>query len=234
MITFQSQCKVALFGHQLLDLWIDRMIIRAPYIYGLSSRIFGLSLVSKTCQGLSRKLADRPPGHVGRAIAVKGGSRFVRTQSNKLPINFDGVVQQRAHSNSPVRVRGTLARAGHQCGNIDTTLEIRNTCRDLRNHGASVTVGDEHVRALIDGQRRHGRGVLGETRRWIGTVPRTRQVNGFPRDASTIEFCGDVAPAPRAAPCAVYEDVRRRSHGAIFLDQGSECQTLECLDGAAF
>jgi hypothetical protein len=32
----------------------------------------------------------------------------------------------------------------------------------------------------------------------------------------------------------VHEDVRRRSHFAIFLDQGSGRQTLECLDGAAF
>jgi len=234
MITLQTHCEVALFRHQLLDLRIHRTIVRAPNIDSLSSRIIGLSLASKTCQCLSRKLADRPRCQVGRAFAVKGASCLVRIQPNNLSVNFNGVVEQCPNSNSSVRVGGALTGARHQGGHIDTTLEIRNTCRDLRYHGASVTVGDEHVRDVVVGQRRHGRCVLGETRLWIGTVPRTWQVDGFPRDASTIEFCGDVAPAPRAAPRAVYEDVRRRGHDAIFLDQGSDCQTLECLDGAAF
>ena len=95
-------------------------------------------------------------------------------------------------------------------------------------------MGDEHIRPFVVRQRSDGRCVLGETRLWISTVPRTRQVDGFPRDTSTVQLRCDVAPTPRATPRAVHEDVRRRSHSAIFLDQGSDYQTLECQDGAAF
>jgi|SRR5665213_866589 len=234
MITLQTHCKVALFRHQLLDPRIYRMIARAPYIDSLSSRILGLSLASKTCESLSCELIHRPLCEVSCAFVVQGVSSLVRMQSNELPVNFDGVVQLCPNSNSSVRVRGALTGTWHQGGHIDTALEIRNPCSDLRCHGASVTVGDEHIRSFVIRQCRDGRRILGESRRWIGTNPRTWQVDGFPHDASLVQLRGDVAPTPRATPRAVHEDVRRRSHSAIFLDQGSDYQTLECLDGEAF
>ena len=234
MVALHIQCKIALFRHQLLQLGINGVIVGAANVDGLRSRILGSSRAPKTCNRLSRELTNCPFRHHPRAIVVEGFARFTRFQSQVFAVDLNGVIQSSSNADSSRRIRGTLTWSRHQRGHIDAPLEIRNTRSDLRHHRTAVTVGDEHVWSFVVGQRGYGRCVLGETRRWNGTISRTRQVDGFPRDPSSVQLRGDVAPTPRATPRAVHEDVRRRSHGAIFLDQGSDDQTLECLDGAAF
>jgi len=95
-------------------------------------------------------------------------------------------------------------------------------------------MGDQHVRAVVVGQGGDRFRILGQTRLRTGIVPRTRQVDGPPRDSSLVQLNSDVAPAPRATPRAVHENVRRRTHVVIFPDGRSDCQTVECRDGAAF
>lgn len=210
------------------------MIVGAANVDGLRSCVLGLSRAPKTCNRLSRELTNCPFRHHLRAIVVESFARFTRFQSQIFAVDLNGVIQSSSYANSSRRIRGTLTWARHQRGHIDAPLEIRNTRSDFRHHRTAVTVGDEHVRAVMACQCGDSGSIFNKTRRWIGAISRTRQVDGFPRDPSPVQLRGDVAPTPRATPRAVHEDVRRRSHGAIFLDQGSDDQTLECLDGAAF
>ena len=127
MFAFKTQRNIALFRHQLLDLRIDRVIVRASNINGLGACVLGLSMDSKTCQCLCRKLADRPSGNLGSAIAVKGPFRQFRFQPEVVAFDLNRVVEERANTNSSRRICGTLARSGHQSGHVDAPLEIRNT-----------------------------------------------------------------------------------------------------------
>jgi hypothetical protein len=151
-----------------------------------------------------------------------------------VAVDLDRVIQTGAYANPPRRVRGALAQSGDESRNVDASLEIRQLGSNLGGDRATVTMGDEDTRSDTLGQRCDGPGILSESRRRIGVDPRTGQVDGPPRDTTAIELGPDVAPAPRSAPRAVHEYVRRRSHTDIFLDQRSEGQLLEWIDGAAF
>jgi hypothetical protein len=151
-----------------------------------------------------------------------------------VTVDLDRVIQTGAYANLPRRVRCALAESGDESGNVDASLEIAQPCGNLGGDCATVTMGDEDTRSDTLGQRCDGRGIVSETCRWISADAGTRQVDGPPRDTTAIELRPDVAPTPRSTPGTVHEYVRRRSHTDIFLDQRSEDQLLEWIDGAAF
>ena len=75
MVALQSQGKVALFGEQLLQLRIDRVVVGAANIDGLRQGIVGFAMIPKAGDGLGRELCHGPFRNRGGAVVVKGLAR---------------------------------------------------------------------------------------------------------------------------------------------------------------
>src|ERR1039458_3987602 len=181
-------------------------------------------MTSETGDGLCRKLFDGPFRSRGSAVVEEGIARQVGIQSKKFTFDFNGVIKERSNSNMSRGIRRAFTRNREQGRDVDASLEIGYARSDLRNDRTSVTMGDENIRSDSVCQRSDSGGVFGEAGCRAGAVPRARKVDGPPRDATAIQFNADVAPTPRATPRAVHEDVRGRTHCAIFHDEGSRRQ----------
>jgi len=207
--------------HELLEEWVDRLIEAAAYVVGGDLDVKGGPWAAKTGDGLGGQRRDRTCGGLLGAVLIERGGGEEGIESQEVAVALDGFIEARRHVDLEDGFRDTSSEGGHEGRHVDQPLEFGYLIGGFRDDGPTVTVADQHHGALGVGDLDDVAGVVGEERIGLRAVSGTREVEGGPVDASSGEHVTDLAPAPRAAPRTVDENVGRFGDGGPpFVERG--------------
>src|ERR1035441_8869665 len=155
MAAVDSRHFSASLRHQLLQTWIDRLIVGAKDVVGGDVHVKGTSRTAKTGNGLGRELRDRPSRNLVSAVLIQRCRRTLGMEAQKLSVDFDRFIEKRPVGDFLIGFADTLSKTRTERGDVNQAFEIRNLISGFGDHRPAVTVTDEYDRSIEFGDLDH-------------------------------------------------------------------------------